>query len=89
MIVQKVQPRPVPACPPEFGEEFVLGGWRHVEHIYGARTDLLLKWIEMSGGQALYLRRREHMKANGVGTYGRGGKSTRPHGVDTASWLDR
>lgn len=89
MIGQRVQFRAIPPCPPEFGEEFVLGGWRHIEHIYGARTDLLLKWIEMSGGNCLYERRRQYMRDNGVGTFGRGGKSDRPRGVDTASWLDR
>lgn len=90
MIGQKVQPRLVPACPPEFGEEFVIGGWRHVEHIYGARTDLLLKWIEMSGGESLHRRRREHMKANGVGPFGRrGGNGPKIRGVEAAAWLDR
>jgi hypothetical protein len=90
VIGQKTQPRPIPPCPPEFGEEFVLGGWRHIEHIYGARTDLLLKWIEMSGGRALYLRRREHMKENGVRPFGRaGGNAVKVKGADTASWLDR
>ena len=62
MIGQTVQPRPIPPCPPEFAEEFVRGGWRRVERLYNARTDLLLKWIEMSGGPALYARRREHKR---------------------------
>lgn len=58
MIGQRLQPRPIPACPPEFAREFVEGGWRRVERLYNARTDLLLKWIEMSGGEALYAARR-------------------------------
>jgi hypothetical protein len=62
-------PRPIPACPPAFAETFVRGGWREVERQYGARTDLLLKWIEMSGGEDLYARRREHLRQ--VGSRGR------------------
>ena len=82
--------RHVPACPPEFAARFISGGWREVERIYGARTDLLLKWIAMSGGEDLHRRRREHMKATGVGIHGRaGGNRPRIRGVDTASWLDR
>lgn len=81
--------RHIPACPPEFATEFVVGGWRRVERIYNARTDLLLKWIEMSGGEALYKRRREHLRTNGFGHRGAGGNGRRPKGVDTASWLDR
>lgn len=55
--------RYIPPCPPEFAEQFVAGGWRRVERIYGARTDLLLKWIEACGGVALYARRREALRA--------------------------
>lgn len=54
LMPTKVTPPP----PVEFAEEFIRGGWRRVERLYGARTDLLLKWIEMSGGEALYARRR-------------------------------
>jgi hypothetical protein len=67
MIGQKVLVRAVPACPPEFAEEFILGGWRRVERIYGARTDLLVKWIEMCGGEALESQRRAHMRDRGAG----------------------
>lgn len=84
-----VPARVVPACPVEFADEFIRGGWRHVERIYNARTDLLLKWIEMSGGPELYQRRREHMKANGVRPYGRaGGNRPKPNGVMVAGWLE-
>lgn len=58
MIGQAAQPRIIPACPPEFADEFVRGGWRRVERLYNARTDLLLKWIEQSGGRALLARRQ-------------------------------
>ena len=37
------------AVPPEFRAEFIRKGWRHVEHIYGARTDLIRKWLYLSG----------------------------------------
>lgn len=60
MIGQKVQPRHVPPCPPEFEEEFVRGGWRRVEMLYNCRTDLLLRWVEECGGQDLYARRRAY-----------------------------
>ncbi len=58
--------RHIPPCPPEFAEQFVEGGWRRVERIYGARTDLLLKWIETSGGDALYAARREHKRGGNM-----------------------
>ena len=35
--------------PPEFKAEFIRKGWRHVEHIYGARTDLIRKWLYLCG----------------------------------------
>lgn len=38
--------------PPEFREQFIKHGWRHVEHLYGARTDLIRKWMGMCGGLA-------------------------------------
>lgn len=56
MMGQK--PRRVPPVPPEFEQEFVTGGWRRVERLYNARTDLLWKWIHMSGGDALIQKRR-------------------------------
>lgn len=62
MIHQRVQPRLIPPVPPEFAREFVAGGWRRVERLYNARTDLLLKWIDMSGGEQLYAERRARMR---------------------------
>lgn len=84
--------RHVPACPPEFAEEFVAGGWRRVERLYNARTDLLLKWIEMSGGEDLYERRRQAMRKATVGRrlkvrIKRGGTGARPRGVNIEEWL--
>jgi hypothetical protein len=38
--------RPVP---PEFREAFIRKGWRYVEHLYGARTDVIRKWLFIVG----------------------------------------
>lgn len=70
--------RQVPPVPPGFTDRFLADGWRGVERVYGARTDLLLKWIEMSGGEALHERRRQHMRDHGVKPFGRpGGNGSR------------
>lgn len=70
--------RHVPPVPPGFADSFVTGGWRQVERLYGARTDLLLKWIEMSGGPSLHEQRRQHMRDHGVGPFnGPGGNAGR------------
>lgn len=45
--------RAYPPAPPEFAAEFAAGGWRRVERLYGARTDVILKWIATTGAQAL------------------------------------
>lgn len=41
--------RTIPPPPPEFPEQFELGGWERVERIYGARSDLVRKWIALTG----------------------------------------
>lgn len=41
----KVMPPP----PPGYRAAFEKGGWRLVERMYGARTDLHIKWQEMTG----------------------------------------
>lgn len=71
--------RHIPPVPPYFAEDFVAGGWRQVERLYGARTDLLLKWIEMSGGEGLYERRRQHMRDRGIRPFGRRGGNRGAH----------
>lgn len=43
--------RTIPAPPPEFPEEFARGGWERVERIYGARSDLVRKWIAITGAK--------------------------------------
>lgn len=55
-----------PPPPPGFADRFISDGWRGVERIYGARTSLLLKWIEMCGGPELHARRRQHMDETGL-----------------------
>jgi hypothetical protein len=62
----------VPPSPPEFREKFIQGGWRMVERLYGARTGLLLVWIEMNGGEELYTLRRAEMERQGKGAPMRG-----------------
>ncbi|TZG25595.1 hypothetical protein [Sphingomonas montanisoli] len=59
--------RIMPPPPAEFADEFVKGGHRRVERLYGARSDLLNKWIEISGGKDLYARRAAHMRETGKG----------------------
>lgn len=56
----------VPPVPPNFARNFVEGGWRKIERLYGARDDRLLKWIELSGGRELYRGRRDHMRGTAV-----------------------
>lgn len=53
-------PRRFPPPPPNFREQFELGGWERVELLYGARTDCIRKWIAMTGAQT-----RRAMRAAG------------------------
>lgn len=46
--------------PPEFREEFLKGGWRHIEHIYG-KLRCNRRWIALSGGKELLRERRAIM----------------------------
>ena len=43
-----------PPAPPEFKQEFEAGGWQRVEHLYGARTDCIKKWIAVTGAQCRF-----------------------------------
>lgn len=55
--------RVTPPIPPEYEQEFIRGGHRRVERLYGARTDLHVKWQEMLGGiRALQEKRRAYLK---------------------------
>lgn len=48
----------LPPTPPHFAENFVKGGWRRVERVYGCRDDVVLKWIELCGGMDALRARR-------------------------------
>ncbi len=54
----------LPPMPPEFPVIFVKGGWRLAEHLYGARTDLLVKWMEIAGADRLRGLRREYQRGD-------------------------
>lgn len=43
--------RIIPPPPPEFAAEFTKGGWERVELLYGARSDLIRKWVAMTGAK--------------------------------------
>lgn len=51
--------------PPEgFRDRFIRDGWRGIERYYGARTAVMLRWIEESGGlDSLQAARREWRNA--------------------------
>ena len=53
----------VPSVPWGFEDEFVRAGWRGVERAYGASTELLLRWIDLSGREQLYRRRAEYIES--------------------------
>ena len=40
----------IPPAPADYRENFERGGWRLVERLYGARTDLHLKWQQENAG---------------------------------------
>lgn len=42
----------IPPPPPEYKATWDRGGWRLCERVFGARTDLHLKWQEMTGCQS-------------------------------------
>lgn len=54
--------RLVPPVPENFVQNFMEGGWRRIERIYGARNDLVRKWIVMCGGEReLKAKRRAYL----------------------------
>jgi hypothetical protein len=56
--------RIVPAAPADFRQVFVQHGWRGIERYFGARTDVVMRWIEECGGiDALQAERRAFRKA--------------------------
>lgn len=63
-MTEKFAPtKAVVPVPPHFVRHFIHGGWREVERVYGCRTDLMMTWIELSGGLGvLQQQRREHVR---------------------------
>jgi hypothetical protein len=41
--------RGVSQPPPEYADNFIKGGWRLVERLYGARTLVHIKWLHICG----------------------------------------
>lgn len=54
--------RRIPPVPPEFVQQFLIGGWRQIERIYGGRNDLVRKWIALAGGEVELKRRRREWR---------------------------
>lgn len=55
------------ACPPVpqgFADRFIRDGWRGIERCYGASTPVMMKWIAMSGGEALHQKRRDYLASH-------------------------
>lgn len=48
---RQASPRRFPPPPPYFRLQFERGGWERVELLYGARTDVIRKWIAITGAQ--------------------------------------
>lgn len=48
----RVSTKVLPPAPPNYRANFERGGWRLVERLYGARTDLHLKWQAATGCQS-------------------------------------
>lgn len=52
--------------PPGFAQVFIEDGWRGIERCYGARTEVMLRWIEDCGGlEKLRAERRDHRRGQG------------------------
>lgn len=53
----------IPEVPPNFARNYIEGGWRMVERIYGCRHDVILKWFEQCGGlETLQVQRRQYLR---------------------------
>lgn len=55
----------MPTCiPPGFRDRFIKDGWRGIERYYGARTSLMMDWINQCGGiEVLQAERRVYRDA--------------------------
>jgi hypothetical protein len=55
--------RAIAPVPPNFVRNFVEGGWRRLERVYGCRDDVILTWMEISGGlEAMQDQRRAYQR---------------------------
>lgn len=50
--------------PPDFPAVFVEFGWRGVEHFFGARTSINVKWLRQCGEKRLKTLRRRYMRGD-------------------------
>lgn len=50
--------RTIPPPPPEFAQVIATGGWEKAELLYGARSDLIRKWIAITGAVCRMPKRR-------------------------------
>jgi hypothetical protein len=48
-MLDRVSTKVLPPPPPNYRANFEKGGWRLCERLYGARTDLHLKWQAVTG----------------------------------------
>lgn len=53
-----------PDCPPDFGFVFVKYGWRGVEHFFGARTPVNVRWLNECGRDRIKPLRRRYMRGD-------------------------
>lgn len=53
----------VPDLPENFAKNFIEGGWRRLERVYGCRDDVILAWMAMCGGlEVMQQRRRQFLR---------------------------
>lgn len=48
--------------PPDFLAVFNAKGWRAAEHLFGARTSVTRRWIELCGGKDMLIERKRERK---------------------------
>lgn len=54
------QPKHLKPPPPHFCENFIRGGWRKIERMYGSRTEVLRNWYHICGGERLTVMARAY-----------------------------
>jgi hypothetical protein len=51
-------------CPAGFRQRFITDGWRGIERYYGARTDVMMRWLDECGGvERMQAERRAYLSA--------------------------